>query len=247
MMNWSVKLKNILDQSMNLKLPLLPNMDCEFLVMPFGLCNAPPQFQSMMNYLFRSQIGRFVLVYLDDIVIYSESFEDHTRHVREVLLILSQNNLYCKSEKCHFFQSSICYLGYIIDSNGIAMGPAKVKDIQDWPSPKSVRDIQVFLGFCNFYRSLISHYSDLAQPLTVLLKKGAEFLWSPKKQSAFEMLKNAFVSSAVLVHPDENCPFILESDASDFAIGAVLCQESKEGIIRPVAFDPSNVASRTKL
>jgi len=208
----------------------------EFLVMPFGLSNAPPQFQTMMNHFFREQIGKYVLVYLDDIVIYSDNEEEHSRHIHEVLSILSKNNLCCKPEKCHFYRQTVRYLGYIISSKGISMDPEKVRSIQDWPIPTSVRDIQVFLGFCNFYRNLISHYSDLAQPLTSLLKKGVPFRWTPETQSAFQNLKAAFLSSEVLAHPNEERPFILETDASDFALGAVLSQAADSGVAQPVAF-----------
>ncbi|KAJ1330714.1 hypothetical protein BSLG_009166 [Batrachochytrium salamandrivorans] len=125
----------------------------EFLVMPFGLANAPAQFQRMMNALFRDVVGKHVLVYLDDIVIYSDTMDKHVKQVQSVLGVLRDNGLYCKAEKCHFYQTEIKYLGYIISSNGIRMDPSKISAVQEWPTPRKVRDLQVFLGFTNFYRS----------------------------------------------------------------------------------------------
>ncbi|KAH9244761.1 hypothetical protein BASA81_017819 [Batrachochytrium salamandrivorans] len=132
----------------------------EFLVMPFGLANAPAQFQRMMNTLFRDSIGKFVLVYLDDIVIYSEDLEKHKEHVKSVLTILRANGLYCKLEKCHFYQQEISYLGYVISPNGICMDSAKVKALQDWPTPRKLRDYPSAFGVCQF---LSDSHSELFQ------------------------------------------------------------------------------------
>jgi hypothetical protein len=144
----------------------------EFLVMPFGLANAPATFQRFMNELFRDKIGNYVLVYLDDVVIYSDSITEHWDHVRQVLQILADNNLYCAKEKCHFGQRSISYLGYVITCEGISMDPKKVAAVKDWPTPTNLKELQTFLGFANFYRRLIEKYSELTAPLTRLLKKG---------------------------------------------------------------------------
>ncbi|KAH9244808.1 hypothetical protein BASA81_017770 [Batrachochytrium salamandrivorans] len=208
----------------------------EFLVMPFGLANAPAQFQRMMNSLFRHMISKFVLVYLDDIVVYSDNLEDHKEHVRQVLQILKDNNLFCKAEKCHFYQTEIKYLGYIISPNGTSMDPSKISAVQDWPAPKKVCELQVFLGFTNFYRALVSGYSDITCHLTKLLKKDVPFSWGPEQETSFKKLKDAFARPGFLAHPNDEQPFILETDASDFAISGVLHQHDQTNTLRPVAF-----------
>ncbi|KAH9270160.1 hypothetical protein BASA83_007677 [Batrachochytrium salamandrivorans] len=204
--------------------------------MPFGLANAPAQFQRMMNSLFRHMISKFVLVYLDDIVVYSDNLEDHKEHVRQVLQILKDNNLFCKAEKCHFYQTEIKYLGYIISPNGTSMDPSKISAVQDWPAPKKVRELQVFLGFTNFYRALVSGYSDITCHLTKLLKKDVPFSWGPEQEASFKRLKDAFARPGFLAHPNDEQPFILETDASDFAISGVLHQHDQSNTLRPVAF-----------
>ena len=207
----------------------------EFLVMPFGLANAPAQFQAFMNSLFTG-MRNCVLVYLDDIVIFSTDLDTHKRQVKAVLEVLATNQLFLKPSKCHFYQESISYLGYIISGAGIAMDPAKVEAVTTWPQPKNLKELQSFLGFANFYRGLIARYSALTIPLTALLKKDVPFLWSEDQETAFLAVKEAFRSSSVLAHPNEDLPFILETDASDFAVGGVLSQLHEDGKLHPVAF-----------
>lgn len=208
----------------------------EYLVMPFGLTNAPAIFQHMMNDIFRDLLDRFVIVYLDDILIYSNTPEEHEEHVRIVLDRLRKFRLYCKSEKCRFFVESIPYLGYVISPSGVSMDVSKVKAIQDWPSPRNVHDVQIFLGFANFYRRFIHRYADLTKPLTSLLKKNVTFVWNDEAQIAFEKLKVAFTTSPVLAHPDSSRPYVVETDASDFALAAILSQYDDLKVLRPVAF-----------
>ncbi|KAH6588894.1 hypothetical protein BASA50_010428 [Batrachochytrium salamandrivorans] len=208
----------------------------EFLVMPFGLANAPAQFQRMMNALFRDVVGKHVLVYLDDIVIYSDTMDEHVKQVQSVLGVLRDNGLYCKAEKCHFYQTEIKYLGYIISSNGIRMDPSKISAVQEWPTPRKVRDLQVFLGFTNFYRSLIKDYSNMTCHLTKLFKKDSPFVWGPEQEKSLQALKDAFAHSDFLTHPDETRPFIVETDASDYAISGVLSQYDDTDVLRPIAF-----------
>ncbi|KAH6581339.1 hypothetical protein BASA61_009118 [Batrachochytrium salamandrivorans] len=208
----------------------------EFRVMPYGLSNAPPQFQAFMNDLFRSKGGKCVLVYLDDIVVYGNELAQHKKDVNFVLQILRNNKLYCKPEKCHFYKQSISYLGYIISSSGLEMDPSKISSITEWPTPKSVKDIQTLLGFTNFYRGFIPHYSKLTLPLTTLLKKDNKFQWTVITEQALTDLKGEFLKQTILAHPDEDKPFLLETDASDFAISGILSQKDGATGIRPVAF-----------
>ena len=205
-------------------------------VLLFGLANAPAQFQAFMNHLFRHLIGVNVLVYLDDIVIFSDDTENHEKHVKEVFQILEQNHLYVKPEKCFFHKSSISYLGYIISSEGISMDPIKTKAVSEWPAPKTLKELQMFLGFCNFYRSLIPFYARLTLPLTELLKKNVVFAFSEDCQKAFDLLKQTFCSELILGHPDESKPYVLETDASDYAIGSLLYQFDDSGVLRPIAY-----------
>jgi transposase InsO family protein len=208
----------------------------EFLVMPFGLANAPAHFQAMMNDIFRDYIGVFVVVYLDDIVVYSDSMDEHWTQVRAVLQVLRENQLYCRLEKCHFAQEQITYLGYILSQTGLSMDPLKVKAITEWPEPKNVNELQIFLGFANFYRRLIRGYATLTAPLTTMLQKGQSFTWTPELQIAFNVLKSQFTDSFVLSFPDEQRPFYLELDASDYGIGGILSQYDDKQVLRPVAF-----------
>jgi transposase InsO family protein len=207
----------------------------EYNVMPFGLTNAPAIFQDLMNETLKDYIGKFVCVYLDDILIYSQSPEDHKEHLRLVLQRLRDFNLFCKKEKCHLFQNQITFLGYVISSNGISMDESKVSSIVSWPIPTSVRDVQSFLGLSNFYRRFIPNYSAIAKPLTSLLRKNTVFSWSSSAQEAFEALKTAFTEAPILAHPDSTLPYIVETDASAFAISGILSQRHGS-TLRPVAF-----------
>jgi hypothetical protein len=203
--------------------------------MPFGLTNAPAIFQHLMNDVFREYLDRFVVCYLDDILIYSKNVEEHEEHVKLVLQKLREKGLYAKAEKCAFHQPKVEFLGYIISSEGLMMDPKKVQAVTDWASPKTVRDVQCFLGFANFYRIFIKNYSQVAAPLTRLTCKD-KLEWTPAAQKAFEDLKVAFTTAPILVHPDFTKAFYMETDASDFALGAVLSQMGEDGKLHPIAF-----------
>ena len=206
----------------------------EYRVMPFGLTNAPAVFQHLMNDILREYLDIFCVVYLDDILVYSETPEEHTIHVKLVLAKLMENSLYAKLEKCHFSTSKVDFLGYTISNNGIAMDE-RIQSIRTWPLPTNVKELQSFLGFVNFYRTFISNYTKLALPLFGLLKKDMKFEWSDKCNESFDRLKDAFSSASMLKHPDTSRPFVVETDASDFALGGVLSQYHNE-ILCPVAF-----------
>ncbi|XP_077137060.1 uncharacterized protein LOC143794136 [Ranitomeya variabilis] len=209
----------------------------EYLVMPFGLCNAPAVFQEFVNDVFRDLLYSCVLVYLDDILIFSSDLPSHRRSVREVLQRLRENHLYAKIEKCLFEQTSLPFLGYIVSDSGLKMDPEKVNAIINWPRPCGVKAIQRFIGFANYYRQFIPHFSSMIRPLSSLTRKGScSKDWSPEAEKSFVLLKRSFSSAPVLHHPEVNKPFILEVDASSTGAGAVLSQKTPEGLTAPCGF-----------
>ena len=205
-------------------------------VMTFGLTNAPATFQHMMNDIFKDLIGVIVIIYLDDLLIFSENDSDHAEHVREVLRRLEANDLFCKPEKCRFFQRKVEYLGLIVSEGQIAMDPAKVEAVLNWPAPRRIKELQAFLGFANFYRRFIDGFSKRAKPMTALLRKDTPWSWGPPEQAAFDDLKTAFTQAPVLVMPDMAEQFTIECDASDFASGAILSQRQADGNLHPIAY-----------
>jgi hypothetical protein len=210
----------------------------EFLVMAFGLCNAPATFQALMNDVLRPFLRRFVLVFFDDILIYSKTWADHLRHLRAVLDVLHQHRLFVKRSKCAFAAPSVAYLGHVISAAGVSMDPAKVQAIVDWPVPRSVRAVRGFLGLAGYYRKFVHNYGTVAAPLTALLKRDG-FAWHDEAAAAFTALKAAVTSAPVLAMPDFAKTFIVECDASSHGFGAVLVQEG-----HPVAFFSRPIAPR---
>ncbi|QRW10167.1 Transposon Tf2-7 polyprotein [Ceratobasidium sp. AG-Ba] len=208
----------------------------EYLVMPFGLKNAPAVLQRMMNDIFRHLLGVTVVVYMDDILIFSEKEEDHAEHVKEVLKILRENNLYTKLSKCEFFVKKVIFLGLVITPEGISMEEEKIKAIMEWGAPRKIKEVQAFLGFVNFYRRFIAKFSKIARPLHDLTKRDTKFEWNQGCQQAFEEIKKRVSQNPVLIHPDPDKPFILETDASGIAIGAILSQRGEDGYLHPVAY-----------
>lgn len=208
----------------------------EYQVMPFGLTNAPASFQAFVNDVLREFLDDFVVVYLDDILIYSENPDDHDDHVRKVLSKLREAKLSLKLEKCNFDQSSVNFLGYVVSTEGLSMDPAKVSAIKEWSTPRSAHDIQVFLGLANFYRRFVKDYSKIAAPLTALLKKNIKFRWTPPAQAAFEELKRRLIANPILRYFDPTKPCTLETDASDYALGAVCSQYDNDGRLHPIAY-----------
>ncbi len=197
----------------------------EYLVMPFGLSNSPSVFQSFINDVFRDMLNQWVIVYIDDILIYSETYEEHVKHVRTVLKRLMQHQLYAKTEKCEFHQKTISFLGYVISSGGVAMDEQKVRAVVNWPQPTTLKELQRFLGFANFYRRFIRNFSTVAGPMTSMVKKGTHrLIWSSAAIAAFRSLKERFTTAPILHHPDPDLEFIVEVDASSTGIGAVLSQ-----------------------
>lgn len=170
----------------------------EFLVMPFGLCNAPATFQSLMNQVFNQFLRKLIFVFFDDILIYSKSFDDHLQHLELTLAILRANQLYATMSKCQFGQDKTEYLGHVISSEGVSTDPTKIQCMVDWPKPVHVKGLRGFLGFTGYYRKFIKDYGLISKPLTDMLKKGS-FTWSSESEMAFYKLKQAMNTSPVLV------------------------------------------------
>ena len=208
----------------------------EYQVMPFGLTNAPASFQALINDTLREYLDDFVLAYLDDILIYSLTYEEHVQHVRKVLTKLREKDLPVKLSKCEFHKHSISFLGYIVSEQGLSPDPKKIKAIEEWPEPTCVRDVQALLGLLNYYRKFIEGFSSVAAPLTNLTKKDTPFAFGIECQEAFKELKRRLTTSPILVIFDPEGETILETDASDYAIGACILQRGPDGKLRPVAY-----------
>jgi len=209
----------------------------EYLVMPFGLRNAPSVFQRFIQDVLNDVIGIYVQVYLDDIIIYSKSVTDHVVHVRTVLKLLINNGLYVKLEKWDFHVSETTFLGFTISTKGLTMDQNKVKSVLEWPTPKNLKELQSFLGLCNFYRKFIKNFAKIMEPLRILLKKDNTFTWNNEADDAFNKLKAAFTTGEILIFPDPEKEFVVETDASDFAVGCILSQcSSVDDTLHPVAF-----------
>jgi hypothetical protein len=203
--------------------------------MPFGLRNAPATFQRMMDGLLRGLKPVQCLVYLDDVIIFSATIEEHVVRLRSVLERLRNGGLTLKFEKCKFAEEKVNYLGHVISKHGVQPDPGKISAVREFPTPTSVKELQSFLGLSNYYRRFVVGYAEIARPLTKLLRKGAVFNWDGDCVEAFEKLKDALTHSPVLAYPDFDKPFIISTDASNFAIGAVLSQET-DGEEHPIAY-----------
>jgi len=193
----------------------------EYLVMSFGLTNAPAHFMYLMNSVFMPELDKFVVVFIDDILIYSKNEEEHAEHLRIVLQHLKEHKLYAKFSKCDFWLKEVQLLGHIISENGISVDPSKIQDVLNWEAPTSVPEIRNFLGLAGYYRLFVSEFSKIARPITELLKKGVRFSWDDKCEQAFQTLKKFLTSAPILAQPDITRPFDVYCDASGTDFGSV--------------------------
>ncbi|MBW0485837.1 hypothetical protein O181_025552 [Austropuccinia psidii MF-1] len=202
-------------------------------VMPFSLTNAPAYFQNIFNDI-------FVVVYLDDIMVFSSSEEEHFKHVPSVLQILRDKLLFAKASKCVFHTSSVEYLGYVVSNDCLKMDSSKVQQILNWPQSKKIKDLQSFYGFANFYDCFMKYYSKKITDLTSLREKDSTFIFNDKALSQFQIIKLALTTAPIPSHFNPSSPGIVETDASDHALGAVMSQVNSSGK-HPIAFDSRNL------
>jgi hypothetical protein len=195
--------------------------------MSFGLNNAPAYFMYLMNSVFMTELDKFVVVFIDDILIYSKNDEEHAGHLRIVLQRLRDHKLYAKFSKCEFWLDSVKFLGHTISKEGISVDASKVQEVMDWKPPKTVHQIRSFLGLAGYYRRFIPDFSRIAKSMTELLKKGVKFVWSEDCEKAFHTLRQHLTTAPVLVQPDNSQPFEVFCDASSTGLGCVLMQENR--------------------
>ena len=213
----------------------------EFIVMPFGLSNAPSTFQSAMNDLFRPYLRKFILVFFDDILVYSKDTQQHQIHLQLTLQLLHNHQFYAKASKCMFGQSQISFLGHVVSVQGVGMEQDKVQSVLSWPIPSNVKELRGFLGLTGYYRRFVKNYGVIARPLTELTKKNG-FHWSQAAEDAFIQLKHALTTAPVLQLPDFTKPFTVECDASSNGVGAILLQEG-----HPIAYFSKGLSFSNRL
>ncbi|GJR20134.1 putative reverse transcriptase domain-containing protein [Tanacetum coccineum] len=199
----------------------------EFQVMPFGLTNTPAVFMDLMNRVCKPYLDKFVIVFIDDILIYSRNKKDHEEHLKLILELLKKEELYTKFSKCEFWIPKAQFLGHVIDIKGIHVDPAKIESIKDWASPKNATEIRQFLGLAGYYRRFIKGFSKITKPMTKLTQKNVKFDWGEKEEAVFQLIKQKLCSTPILALPKGSENFIVYCDASHKGLGAVLMQNEK--------------------
>ena len=199
----------------------------EFLVMPFGLTNAPTAFMDLMNSVFSPYLDKFMIVFIDDILVYSGSLEEHAEHLRTALQILRERQLYTKFSKFQFWLDKVAFLGHVISTEGISVDPQKIEAIVNWKPPTNVSEVRSFLGLASYYRKFVEGFSKIATPLTNLLKKDHKFKWSDTCQHSFEELRQRLTTSPVLALQSGKDGYEVYSDASRQGLGCVLMQDGR--------------------
>lgn len=207
----------------------------EYNVLPFGVVGATAHFERLMELVLAGLHWKTCLIFLDDILVYSDSFTSHVERLREVLCCLAKAGLKLKPQKCKLFQRKVKYLGHVVSDQGISTDPEKLAKVSEWPTPRCLKDVRSFIGLCSYYRKFVRNFSNVAKSLFDLMKKDAKFVWDDNCQEAFETLKYELTHSVVLAYPDFSKPFILDTDASDVGIGAVLSQNI-DGVEKVVAY-----------
>jgi len=213
--------------------------------MPFGLCNAGATFQRLMDVVMSGLYPDMCLVYLDDVIVFSETAEEHLVRIGRVFERLRKAGLRLKPSKCELFQKSTKFLGHVISDAGIRTDPEKTECVKNWPTPNSNSDVRSFLGLASYYRRFVRGFSEIAKPLTESLKKGVSFRWDEKKEYAFVRLKEALTTPPVLAMPTDTGRFVLDTDASDESIGAVLSQ-IQDGEEKVIAYASRKLDKREK-
>ena len=205
----------------------------EYVVMPFGVTNALAVFMDYMNMIFRPFLDKFVVVFIDDILIYSRTQEEHVEHLRLVLGVLREKQLYAKLSKCEFWMEDVQFLGHVISAHRIVVDPTKVEAMVKWESPKSATEIRSFVGLAGYYRRFIEGFSKIVASLTQLTRKDQPFTWTNKCEESFQELKRKLTSAPILVIPNVRKPFEVYCDASHLELGCVLMQEKKVVVYAP--------------
>ena len=193
-------------------------------VMPFGLCGAPSTFERLMERVLAGLHWETLLVYLDDVIVYAKTVEDELNRLATVFQRLREAGLKLKAKKCHLFKESVLYLGHVVSGEGISTDPEKIRAVKEWPTPTTVKEVQSFLGLASYYRRFIARFSNIARPLHRLTEKGQQFVWSEECEAAFQVLKTRLIEAPILAYPDPEQEYILDTDASNEGIGAVLSQ-----------------------
>ena len=217
----------------------------ECLKMPFGLTNAPPTFQRNMNDIFKEDLYKHVLIFLDDVLTFSKTPEEHLEHLEKVFIVLRKAGLRLKPKKCNLFRTEVHYLGHVINKEGIQPDPKKLAAVREWEPPTDVTGVRSFVAFCNYYRKFVQNFAEVARPLYLLTSKGLKFTWTEEHDKAFRTLKKRLLEAPILAFPNFELPFIIDTDASDTALGAVLSQVI-DGIEYPIAFE-SRVLTKTEV
>jgi hypothetical protein len=195
--------------------------------MSFGLTNAPAYFMFLMNIIFMPELDKFMVVFIDDILVYSENEKDHEEHLRIVLTRLRDHKLYAKFSKCEFWLKKVPFLGHILSENGVSVDPSKVQEVMDWKAPTTVPKVRSFLGLAGYYRCFIPDFLKIVKPMTSLLQKDHKFVWTEECEAAFHTLQKLLITAPVLAQPDIEKPFDVFCDASKTGLGCVLMQEGR--------------------
>jgi hypothetical protein len=199
----------------------------EYTIMSFGLTNAPAYFMNLMNKVFMEFLDKFVVVFIDDMLIYSKSEEEHATHLRLILETLREHQLYAKFSKCEFWLKEVGFLGHVLSARGVSVDPNKITSVMEWEAPTTQIEVRGFLGLAGYYCKFVEGFSSIARPMTQLLKKDKMFEWTPKCEESFQELKKQLVTAPVLTMPDITKNFDVYCDASKLGLGCALMQEGK--------------------